>query len=224
MSVTPDIERLHPKIDFDSLTGTLYIRILPTELHATHNRWMTIEFGRMLNRNFLTMDEFEALDTLGGLHSGLSPLRAFKNQSKLLDHSEFLEFLRYGTPYRSRLVIESGWSESLAQLRQDRNVWLNGGRPEVQIVILINWKKVTAGVKGTVEVYVQGSSQPLQEETIFPEPAGTPAQTITVTRGDIFGASIFPGRNAADQWQLDISLLRQLAKEKLTKMELDPAS
>jgi hypothetical protein len=44
---------------------------------------------------------------------------------------------------------------------------LNGSRPEVQIVILINWEKVTAGVKGTVEVYVQGSSQPLQEVVKF---------------------------------------------------------
>lgn len=43
----------------------------------------------------------------------------------------------------------------MAKLQRDRDVWLDGGWPEVQIVILINWKKVIAGVKGTVEVYAR---------------------------------------------------------------------
>lgn len=48
--------------------------------------------------------------------------------------------LRYNSQPLPSFVIESGWSESLPRLRSDMRLWLFGGQPEVQIVIILHWK------------------------------------------------------------------------------------
>jgi hypothetical protein len=39
-------------------------------------------------------------------------------------------------------VIESGWTES-SRLHADMRLWLIGGQPEVQVVIVLRWSKLT---------------------------------------------------------------------------------
>lgn len=70
------------------------------------------------------------------------------------------------------VVVESGWSESRAQLHRDRNLWLIGGRGVVNVVIVIKWVKNRSNqVKGDIELFdldPQGAVRSLQQEvTIF---------------------------------------------------------
>ncbi|GIC92857.1 uncharacterized protein Aud_009332 [Aspergillus udagawae] len=54
-----------------------------------------------------------------------------------------------------RIVVESGWSESLDELREFAGVWLVGGNGAVQAVIIIKWtpSRTTRRVRGLVELY-----------------------------------------------------------------------
>mgnify|MGYP006873478416 CR=1 FL=1 len=53
-----------------------------------------------------------------------------------------------------QIVFESGWSESLSQLRNDMRRWFTGGNGGVKIVILIKWRRGGVdGVAGEGEVW-----------------------------------------------------------------------
>lgn len=70
------------------------------------------------------------------------------------------------------VVVESGWSESRAQLHRDRDLWLIGGRGVVNVVIVIKWVRNSSNqVKGDIELFdldPQGAVRSLQQEvTIF---------------------------------------------------------
>ena len=66
------------------------------------------------------------------------------------------------------LVVESGWSESRAHLREDRNLWLIGGAGSVQVVLVMKWTKNAAKeVKGDIGVFDLdpfGNVRTLQQE------------------------------------------------------------
>lgn len=68
------------------------------------------------------------------------------------------------------VVVESGWSESRAQLHRDRDLWLIGGR--VNVVIVIKWVENSSNeVAGDIAVFdldSQGAVRCLQQQvTIF---------------------------------------------------------
>lgn len=71
------------------------------------------------------------------------------------------------------IVVESGWTESCARLNNDKDLWLIGGRPHVQLVFLIKWAKLSGGrVKGDIEIHGRdqsGNAMLLQTEvrTVF---------------------------------------------------------
>jgi hypothetical protein len=67
------------------------------------------------------------------------------------------------------IVFECGWSESRSHLHSDRDLWLQGGRGAVRLVIIVKWRKNTASrtVKGDLEVFdldPQGVVRSLQRE------------------------------------------------------------
>jgi hypothetical protein len=66
------------------------------------------------------------------------------------------------------VVVESGWSETRAQLERDRDLWLQGGQATVQLVFILKWtKNATQQVSGDVKVYDRcplGNVQLLQSE------------------------------------------------------------
>lgn len=64
------------------------------------------------------------------------------------------------------LVVESGWSESRTQLREDCRMWI-AGSPATQIAILVNWNVCTAGrLAGIVEVWaLDTNGQPMVSST-----------------------------------------------------------
>ena len=65
--------------------------------------------------------------------------------------------LRHNSQCLPSFVIESRWSESLPRLHSDMALWLVGGQPEVQVVIILCWSKLTGNpiqqIKGIFEVW-----------------------------------------------------------------------
>lgn len=52
------------------------------------------------------------------------------------------------------IVFECGWSKTRKKLHEDMRVWLIGGRPHVQIVIVIKWTRKSGDqVTGDIEVF-----------------------------------------------------------------------
>ena len=68
------------------------------------------------------------------------------------------------------VIVETGWSESRAQLYRDRDLWLLGGRNAVNIVIILCWTNNSRHhVVGDIEVFdldFQGNIHSLQHEVI----------------------------------------------------------
>lgn len=66
------------------------------------------------------------------------------------------------------VVVESSWTESLAQFRQDMRLWLLGYAGHVQLVLLFKWMKMPGNyVKGVVESWdldATGNERLLQTE------------------------------------------------------------
>lgn len=51
-------------------------------------------------------------------------------------------------------MVESGWSERWPQLNQDSDLWMRGGAPEVQLVLIFHWRKLRGGrVRGDLQVW-----------------------------------------------------------------------
>jgi hypothetical protein len=52
------------------------------------------------------------------------------------------------------IAIETGWSESWPKLQNEKDLWLIGGAPEVQLVFLIIWTELDRNrVQGDLYVY-----------------------------------------------------------------------
>lgn len=69
------------------------------------------------------------------------------------------------------LVVESGWNDSLGQLQKDMELWLVGGRRNVQVVLVFVWTELPHGcVEGLVQVYnadTTGNPKALQEKVRY---------------------------------------------------------
>jgi len=110
------------------------------------------------------------------------------------------------------------------------NLWLVGGQGEVKATVILNWQLVTNTnrVRGDLELYaLDGNGMPRlrQNLVIFPvpPPAQAATQQLVLTRGEIFGAHVFQGRNPRDQFIFSIDLLRHEATDALALMNLVPA-
>lgn len=63
-------------------------------------------------------------------------------------------FLGHDSQLMPSFVIESGWTESiLPRLHSDIHLWLVGGQPAVQVVIVLRWTKLTPHITGVFEVW-----------------------------------------------------------------------
>ena len=57
------------------------------------------------------------------------------------------------------LVVESGWSESRADLHRDRNVWLTGAATTTEVVLILKWSRSTSKkVNGDIEVWARDTT------------------------------------------------------------------
>ncbi|KAJ9394538.1 hypothetical protein DTO282F9_8527 [Paecilomyces variotii] len=151
LSEDPDIERHNTRFSYNSLIKVLNILIMPTEVHDVHQHWIGEEKLDMVLAGFLTPAEGHAL-TLGvgtiidhfrGQYTG-----SFKAPDMLIRHKL--------QPLPS-IAVESGWAESLPRLHADMRLWLEGGQPDVQLVIVLRWTKMSGAplqrVKGIFEIW-----------------------------------------------------------------------
>ena len=75
---------------------------------------------------------------------------AYAGSSKEPDFSISHQHLNF-----PHLVVESGWSESFPRLRNDKNLWINGGGGKVRVVLLFKWSaRLNNRVAGVIEVWV----------------------------------------------------------------------
>ncbi|EEQ32213.1 hypothetical protein McanCB56680_006084 [Microsporum canis] len=124
----PDIENACPRINYNSLTQTIDIRIMPTFVHDAHQRWIVNEISRMVSSGFLTQAEsdmvaFLVSTTFKGFRAPYSSSVKEPDTCLLPDNQPF-----------PCIVIETGWSDSWAKLCRDKDLWLHGGFPHVQFV------------------------------------------------------------------------------------------
>ncbi|KAL1952564.1 hypothetical protein VTO42DRAFT_4803 [Malbranchea cinnamomea] len=99
-------------------------------------------------------------------------------------------------------------------------LWLVGGRGQVQLVLLVKWTRPPPGqnaVRGVLEAWDldhAGNDRLLQTDVIFPTPhPGSERQTLSITRGQLFGPSLPSGRDANDTYGLSVSRLRIVATD-----------
>ncbi|GAM40973.1 hypothetical protein TCE0_041r13735 [Talaromyces pinophilus] len=217
----PDVGYLRKH--YNSVTKTVWIRTMPTTIHDCHQRWFEQSekawyiAGQLTQAEFVNITHYAGTTTewIGGPYAG---------SRKEPDLGVQVDNLSYPT-----FVIETGWSESLARLRDDMNLWLVGSS-ETNIVIILKWRRVanTIQVKGDLEVYRRdrnGIPSLQQSEVIFPAPPQAQAQLqqVLVSRRELFGRGIFQGSNANDVFSLPLDELRTVATEALARMRLLPA-
>ncbi|EZF71425.1 hypothetical protein H105_06390 [Trichophyton soudanense CBS 452.61] len=217
----PDVENSCARLSYNSFTLTISITIMPTFLYEAHTAWLYREVSRMARSGFLTPSEEDSISflkspTFGGLQPPYSASRK-EPDFALLPDGQSLPIL----------VFETGWSESAPRLHHDKDLWLRGGRPEVQLVFLVKWSKSAGGVvRGIIEVHGRngvGEPQLLQTETIFPAPPNPEAQTIPITRGQLMGPNLLAGRNPGDVHQLSVDLFRRAAGKLVLREGYTPA-
>ncbi|KAM5447896.1 hypothetical protein MaudCBS49596_005691 [Microsporum audouinii] len=244
-SEDPEIERALPRISYNPLTQALTARVMPTVVHDCHQEWLSNELLDMVVVGFLTVAERKELN----LRVGTSILHL----SQLLFYFSFLKFdlidivllafKGFATPYTSAtkepdacilpdtlplptVAVETGWSESWPRLNADKDLWLVGGA-SVELVLLIRWTKISGGrVKGDLHVHGKdpaGNVVLLQTEPVFPAPAGNVNQVVPISRRQLFGSCIFPGRNPGDIYNLSVANLRGKADGPIRSMGFIPA-
>lgn len=110
------------------------------------------------------------------------------------------------------------------------NLWLVGSNGETNLVFILKWKTITGtiSVRADLELYtLDRNGMPILQNTevIFPGPPLAQAQTqqIALTRREIFGQTMLPGRNANDVFHLRLDALRTVAQDSLALMGLVPA-
>ncbi|PGG94948.1 hypothetical protein AJ79_10348 [Helicocarpus griseus UAMH5409] len=217
----PEIESLRPRISYNSRTQILTARIKPTHILDSHQPWLDSEMLKMVTSGFLNDPERDHLNRLVGttFQGFVAPYEA---SSKDPDACIIQDAQRLPT-----IVVETGWSESWPKLDDDKDLWLIGGAPIVQRVFLIRWSKLSGNrVKGEIHVYGRdGAGNPvlLQTELIFPVPSNGLKQAIPISRSQLFGPSVFTGRDPTDIFNLLVTSLRVKADPFIRIMGFVPA-
>ncbi|KAN0071895.1 hypothetical protein V8E54_009624 [Elaphomyces granulatus] len=214
---------LHRRVSYNSYTRTLKARVHPTFILDSHQGWFHNEILHMFVSGFLTGAEhdqlcFEVGTSRSSLHS-----------PRFRRPKEPEGFIR---PFESRanlptIAVETGWSESWPILLNEKDLWLLGGAPDVQLVFLIVWTQLDGNrVQGDLYVYgrdVTGAPILMQAEQIFPVSPGNPPQLIYITRSQLFGTTVPLDRNPNDIYALSIDNFRRRADPSIRRMGFTPA-
>ncbi|RDW74402.1 uncharacterized protein DSM5745_07064 [Aspergillus mulundensis] len=202
----PDIENLAPRMTYNSSSNTSSARVMPVRVLDVPQAWLAKELRAMCMANFLSGPESNHFDSFVGtsFQDFVAPYAGSRKHPDwaLIPNADALP----------SIVAESGWSDCWPKLITEMEMWLQGGRPNVQLVLLFKWsKRVNNNVVGEVRLYHQGAAGNSTEKfraSIFPIGQDGPAG-IPITRGEIFGVSgVFPGQNATNVWTLSITRLQ----------------
>ncbi|KAK2753696.1 hypothetical protein FQN55_000059 [Onygenales sp. PD_40] len=221
-----ETEHRSPRKNYNPATSTIWIRMMPTEIHDCHQGWILHEMARWLSTGLLTLDELRHLSTQVGTTIDFpSPGNPYTGAWKEPDL-----MIRANNQRMPIFVIESCWPESLARLRDDMSLWLVGGKGTVIGAAILRWELVanTNQVSGVAELYsmdANGIPTVSQRLTVFPTPPAQQAatQAISFTRGMLFRDTVAQGRNSDDVFDLNLNALREDASRALAFMGLVPA-
>ncbi|KAE8325621.1 hypothetical protein BDV39DRAFT_194234 [Aspergillus sergii] len=204
-------EASNARANFNARTGTLSIRVWLTELHGVQFRWVTYTSGVWARKGLMNKAELYLFDVgAGTTHNSFTG--KYTHSSKDPDL-----FLRAATNRLPSIVFECGWSESWPRLHADKDLWMYGSTT-VKMVILLKWSKCAGNrCKGGLVMC---------EKPIFPEPIPAPdpgTDVIQFTKLDLFGQHMVAGRDPNTVLALDLSDLRDFARERMQLMGLTPA-
>ncbi|KAE8306439.1 hypothetical protein BDV41DRAFT_569939 [Aspergillus transmontanensis] len=204
-------EASNARANFNSLTGTLWIRVRLTPLLDVQSRWVN-HASRHWTRWGLTSEAEDDLMDFGVGTTFDSFTGQYAHSSKEPDL-----FLRPATYSLPSIVVESGWSECWPRLHADKDLWMYGSTT-VNVVVLLKWSKYVGNrCKGGLIMC---------EKPIFPEPVPAPdpgTDVIQFTKLDLFGQHMVAGQDPNTVLALDLSDLRDFARERMQLMGLTPA-
>jgi len=213
-----EVERRSARLGYNTVTKVLSATIIPTEVHDSHHEWIRRGISDWKDAGLLTPAEnYNTKLKVGtSIRDFTGPYQNSRKDPDLL--------LRPDNQKMPSVVIESGWSETYPRLLSDMQLWLNGS-VDVNVVLVLKWSKLSnSRVSGFIEAWVRDTNGPLKQQAAAIFPAGqNPQQTVTITRGDLFGAHLATGTNANDVLPLSLNSLRSLAQEDLALMGLIPA-
>ncbi|RPA89429.1 hypothetical protein L873DRAFT_1822871 [Choiromyces venosus 120613-1] len=181
---------------------------MPTALHESAVSWMRKEFNLWMYYHLLTPTAVRTIMDALITHDHF--LGAFADSSKTLDlaYSPCINGIRRAFP---TVVLESGWSESQAQLLCDRQLWQAGSAGAVKIVILFKMfaPNMHDRIKATLTFcrYVAGRVLVISSYPIFPLPV-QPKSDPWITIDELFGGRTPNGRNPETQLPLSMERLR----------------
>ncbi|KAK6835887.1 hypothetical protein RU639_002079 [Aspergillus parasiticus] len=216
----PGVERKSVRLNYNSHTNILRLKIMPIDLHDVHQRWINRAMMTWAVSGIINDAEADLLwSGVGTTFNNFSGI--YQGSIKQPDH-----FLRVDTNTEPRIVVESGWSESFPHLRSDKDLWMRGNA-SVALVILLKWSALSNNrIKGTVEIWRRNAGGNLFSTTIpiFPAPAALPGtELIQFTKWDLFGPALLPGQAPGTILALDIAKLRGFASEVIRCMGMQPA-
>ncbi|KAL2000059.1 hypothetical protein VTN02DRAFT_3622 [Thermoascus thermophilus] len=200
------VESSSARVNFNSVTGTLWIRLKPTGLHDVPQRWFghardTWIFDGLINRSESKLVDMGVGTTF---NSFTGP---YIHSSKEPDL-----FLRPDTHPLPRIVVESGWTESWPRLDADRDLAEVGNAR----------RRYGQGDGGDLDQRSRGWSG----SSIFPVPVPAPApdtEAVQFTKQDLFGPHMVPGQDPNTVLSLHLADLRDFARERMATMGLTPA-
>ncbi|KAF9888179.1 hypothetical protein FE257_009174 [Aspergillus nanangensis] len=215
-----ETERSCARVNYNSVTRILRLKLMPTALHDVHQQWINKCLVEWRFNGLITQQESKLL--WGGVGTTFDQFSGiYSDSSKQPDY-----YIRVTSISSPRIIIETGWTESWPRLRQDKNLWMLGD-PSVLIVILIRWTAITRGrIKGSLEVWRRDTAGTLVSSTmsIFPAPSPLPpTETIQFTKGELFGTAMVAGANPNTILEFDVAELREFAEEVVTEMNMQPA-
>ncbi|KAE8309985.1 hypothetical protein BDV41DRAFT_579960 [Aspergillus transmontanensis] len=167
---------------------------LPPVTHAGVFAWVSYELFCGAASGFFTSADLRdiSLCTSPRYYNFRSPwLNAYKEPDTV--------FAFAGTVMPS-VVVECGQSKSWLRLLEDKALWLEGGVPYVNAVLLIKWSVTGNKVAGYLELHRRSGVSPRLQ--IFPAPPpGASVQTLAFQRQDFYPVGQVPaGRNPNDIW------------------------
>ncbi|KAI5795357.1 hypothetical protein DFH27DRAFT_117781 [Peziza echinospora] len=207
------------RASYNSVTRSLLLRGMPSELHDSCQVWIHVETIHMLQAGWLTFEESLQLvkivgTTIGNFHMPCT--------NSIKEPDTALRVRGEGFP---SLVIETGCSESYPKLKQDIDLWMVGTGGVTKVCILVKFSaRAGSRLAGYIEVarpMLGGGYTFDVRQDLFPMSPNQP-QSIRITRADLFGNQIVAGRNSLDTWDLQLDRFREVAAEAAARQGFTP--
>ncbi|PLB48716.1 hypothetical protein P170DRAFT_425743 [Aspergillus steynii IBT 23096] len=214
-----DVEARNPTVEYNPIVHRLSIRMC-SNARAGLSSWVINGQFDAVRSGFFTMDELR--DTMLMLNAGIYRFSA-PYEKAYKDGGGYFPSNNFRFPC---IAFESG-HEPWANLLEVKDIWLQGGAPYVNAVLVVQWDERDNGeVAGSLELHRRNGIVGSRIQ-VFPVPEpGTPhaAQFVTFYRRDFYPEGKVPdGRNPDDVWNWELDEFRRYATMTMGITNLRPA-